>query len=125
MVNKFLGWGLVSAALLVAPSFAQAGPITDLFNTGVLTNGTLAPAGAVDLHYGLVSAPGGFVTAFVSSVVLGTYQPNGPSSQWLGPDPNLAQVFPASTPYDYRTTFTITAGLNPRTAMISGNVASD
>jgi hypothetical protein len=124
-MKGFLSWGLVPAALLVAASLAQAGPLTDLFNTGVLTNGTLAPGGTVDLHYSLVAAPGGFTTAFVSSTIPTTYQPNGPSSQWIGPDPNLAQVFPGGPPYDYRTTFTIGAGLDPSTAMISGNIASD
>jgi hypothetical protein len=124
-MKSFLAWGLASAALLVATPFAQAGPLTDLFNTGTLNNGTLAPGGTVDLHYSLVAAPDGFTTAFVSSTIPATYQPNGPSSQWIGPDPNLAQVFPGGPLYDYRTTFTIGAGLDPSTAMISGSLASD
>ena len=68
-MKRFLRHGLAPAALLVAASLAEAAPITGLFNTGVVVNGVLAPGAAVELHYELTSAPGGFTTAFVSNVI--------------------------------------------------------
>ncbi len=121
-----LRWGLAPACVLALASAATADPITDLYDTGVITNGVLAPGGALDLHYSLVSAPGGFTNAFVSSNIPSSYEANGPTSQWIGPDPNLDQTFPGSPPiYDYRTTFSLGAGLDPSTATISGSFSSD
>lgn len=53
-----LRWGLAPACVLALASAATADPITDLYDTGVITNGVLAPGGALDLHYSLVSTTG-------------------------------------------------------------------
>jgi hypothetical protein len=120
-----LQYGLASIVFFACTPNARADLITDLFNTGVIVNGVLAPGAAVELHYDLVSAPGGFVTAFVSNVIPASYQDNGPDSQWIGPDPLLDLDFPSDEPYVYRTTFTIPVGFDPTTAMITGLIASD
>lgn len=117
--------GLAAAALVLVTTVAEAAPIVGLFNTGVLGVGVLAPPGTVDLHYDLILAPGGFSTAFDSVIIPASYQANGPDSLWIGPDPNLNLDFSSAAPYVYQTTFTIPAGFDPTTAVITGLIASD
>jgi hypothetical protein len=130
-MNTRQGWLAVffSVVLLSWPVHALAVPITSLFNSGVLADGTtLAAGGAVDLHYTLISSadatfPG--PSAFVTSAIPGVYLANGPNSKWIAPDAN--QNFGpccAVGNYTYRTTFDLT-GLDPSSAVITGLWSTD
>jgi hypothetical protein len=122
--RKTLLASLVFIVLFVSsPAVTKADPIV-LFNTGVINQGTLAPGGSVDAHYTvLVPNALNFAVAFVTSSIPGVYLPNGPNSQFIAPAANANQNFPDGN-YTYRTTFVMT-GLDPSTAVITGQLASD
>lgn len=104
----------------------------NIFATGVLSSGSLAPDGSVDAHYSLIasgdlSAPGS--SAPVSVAASSPIQPNGPwakdgpNSKWISP---LAAANTGLNPgtYIYQTTFDLT-GLDPTTASLNGNIGAD
>ncbi len=106
-----------------------AEPIT-VFGTGLTTGGAaLAADGSTDTHYSLISSPDPAYPGPAAKVVTAASAPippwvaQGPNSKWIGPrtDPNNLNQPGA---YTYRTTFDLT-GLNPATAVLSGQVASD
>lgn len=117
---------LAALALLVGGAGqARADFITDLYNTGVNSDGTLASGGDLDQHYMMDLGKGTLGSPYVSSSIPDTWLANGPNSQWIGIDPNLDQnFFKASKTGDYQTTFTIGSGYDPTTATISGSLGS-
>lgn len=135
-MNLIVGKALVpltaTACLWAIAVSASAATIPGLFNTGVLSDGTVAPAGAVDLHYVLIASadpnfPG--PSAIVANPIpAGLWLANSTTSRWIGPTVN--QGYPtgaAAHPigdYTYRLTFDLT-GLDPATASITGNWAAD
>ena len=97
-----------------------------IYSTGVGNDNNLLPAGSVDRHYQLISSPDpSFSMAFVAGIIPGTYIPNGPNSQWIGPgvDQGPITIYPAGD-YVYRTTFDVT-GFEPSSTVITGQFASD
>jgi hypothetical protein len=101
---------------------AKADFITDLYDTGVVTNGTPATGGDFDQHYTMAPNLG---SPYVSSSIPASYLANGPNSQWIGIDPNLDPAFKVSKLHDYQTTSAIGAGYDPTTATISGSIGSN
>jgi hypothetical protein len=106
---------------------STAMPIATLFNTGVDTVGNVAPNWATDLHYTLVTVPGG------TDVVRVATDANGfPIGPWIGGTSLSAWIGPASDSvlsghggsYVYRTTFDLT-GFDPGAVSISGVWAMD
>lgn len=97
-----------------------------LFNTGVADNGSLLPAGVTDPHY--VLQPGAPVSppdiVLDQSQIPGVYVPNGPNSQWIGPNVNPLSNSPAGD-YRYVVTFNMPAGADLSTAIIAGQWTSD
>ncbi len=112
-----------------------ADPVTlPVFGTGVSTTGTELSSGSVDPHFTLVTPPTAYkavspyppsTDAYVQTVPT-PYVPNGPSSEWISPDP-LGQdsVEPGEGYYDYRTTFILPAGLNLQSVVLTGDWAVD
>ncbi len=107
------------------PAEAVPVPILGLRPTGVSSGAFFAnlPPQAVDPHYTLIQALGGFgPNAFVASPRPVTWVPNQPVSQWISPDGISTPLL--SGLYVYRLTFDLT-GLDPSTAMISGLWTAD
>lgn len=130
--KKFLGMAVMAiVGLCVGAAQVHADSIT-LFNTGIAADGSLAAGGSVDLHYTLISSadpsfPG--PNAIVADpIAIGSWVANGPSSQWISPSANQLCCPPGSGnpvgDYTYRTTFDLT-GLDPGSALITGNWATD
>jgi hypothetical protein len=125
---------LVLAVVVVVPSYSHAVPITSLFNTGTITNGTLLAEGSSDPHYELIESPDVLFPGPQSYVVLSTGHPisndwlaNGPDSQWIGPQSNQDENAGGGNEpgtYIYRTTFDLT-GYDPTTAHIAGSWSVD
>src|ERR1035438_4240441 len=117
---------VVACAVFALACAAHANPIV-IYNTGVnalglpVANGTLG-----DLHYTLVSVPGG-----TSQTVAITSAGGFPIPPWVADDslstwirPNNPSTTDPQGIYDYQTTFDLT-GLNPATAVLMGQWASD
>lgn len=111
---------------------ASANTIPGLFNTGVLSDGTTAASGSVDLHYTLISSqdpnhPG--PDAIVADpIAQGYWLANSATSRWIAPSqnqgyPSGAESHPGGT-YVYRISFDLT-GLDPATAVVNGSWAAD
>ncbi|MGD0233892.1 MAG: PEP-CTERM sorting domain-containing protein [Syntrophorhabdales bacterium] len=106
---------------------AEAVPIPGLFNTGVDNSNALLPDGTIDPHYTLTAAPGftvprGTVVYNPSSYTFYNWVANTANSQWIGLQ-STARYYSAGL-YDYDITFDLT-GLNPATAVITGEFAAD
>ena len=116
-----------SATVTLIPSSSTV-PIS-IFNTGVVSAGNLAADGAVDSHYTIInSADSGFPgpNAFVvisNAFPIGPWLTDGPNSKWIGPRTDAGNGN-ATGNYTYRTKFDLT-GLNPTTAVLSGQFAAD
>lgn len=106
---------------------AEAVPISGLFNTGVITNGVLAPGGTADLHYTLTTSADplfpGPVTFVTTTIPSPPWMANGPNSQWIAPRADASNGNAAGT-YIYRTTFSL-ASLDPSSAVITGQWSTD
>jgi hypothetical protein len=107
---------------------AQASAIPGLFNTGVNASGTPLPDGTLnDLHYSLVSVPGGTTTTLIRTSAGGypipPYIGDDSLSAWIGPNNDHILDGPVGT-YDYRISFDLT-GFVPSTAMITGGWSTD
>jgi hypothetical protein len=108
---------LAALALMVVVSAAIPEAKADL--SALYTTGEGGTAGSADLHYSLVSAPGGFTTAFVVSpshnaanwVATSTGGPLWLSPVSVAAGSSLPSGYSSGnyTPYDYRTTFTSSA----------------
>jgi PEP-CTERM motif len=118
---------LFATGVLMMVGSAHGSVISSLFNTGVDGTGTPLPNGAAEIHYSLVSVPGGTTALQVATSANGF--PIGP---WLGDDSLSAWIGPASDTsldgpagiYDYQTTFDLT-GFDPATASITGQWSMD
>ena len=144
MTNNFCNalrgsFAVLGLAALVAGQNAHAATLSNIYNTGVLTNNpsTGAPAtfntpGNVDTHYTVISssslpsAPlaGVGAPAYVldPTVYPGNVYVNNPGSLYISPAPTGSGT--ANTYYDYRTTFDLT-GYVPSTASLTGNYSGD
>jgi hypothetical protein len=108
-----------------------AGTISDLYDTGVGSNGVSSPDGTTpDPHYTILSGPLGVSTATVktsaSGYPVGTWW-NGDSttSAWIMPSagyPGSPNYLPGGD-YDYQTTFALPSNAN--SVAISFNLAAD
>lgn len=106
----------------------QASSIPGLFNTGVNASGAPLPDGTLnDLHYTLISVPGGAATTLIRTSAGGypipPYIGNGLLSAWIGPNNDHFLDGPVGT-YDYRISFDLT-GFVPSTAVITGGWSTD
>ena len=129
------GLGIAGVAIVgfcVGATQVHAAPIT-LFNTGVDGGGSPLAGGSSDSHYSLIVSSDPANPAINPAIVASPgafccWVANTATSQWISPSAN--QAFPsagAGNPpgdYTYRTTFDLT-GLDPSTASISGNWATD
>lgn len=110
--------------VLASLQAVKADPII-LYTTGVDNNGGKLAAGAVDSHYKLVTS-GGTSDLFVTSIIPGSWAGNTASSQWITPNANGNAEYPAqNAQYTFRTTFTIGAGFDPGSAVITGSLYVD
>jgi hypothetical protein len=111
---------------------AAALPITDLFNTGVVTDdndglgAVLALPGTLDSHYVLTASP---VLTDAATVLLNhpVWLANGPNSNWIGTSAGLgigASDVPAGD-YVYESTFTLPPGTDLSSVEITFLAASD
>lgn len=116
-----LGLTALALSILAAqPAMAQTQAIK-LYNTGVNNDGTVAADGTTDLHYTQVN-PAGNPFAFVHSDIRYA-QPT--ASQYITADPNGGVTYQGGNyTVDYQTTFDLT-GLNPATAVITGDWSTD
>gem|GEM_PF-446857 len=103
-------------------------PISELFNTGVNDDRTLATGGSVDAHWRMIQSddtnypgPAALVLHDAYPVQAGTYMLNGPSSKWISASTN-GNSQPGN--YTYRTTFLLDTH-KPDTARITGKWAMD
>jgi hypothetical protein len=111
---------MILAVLALATALADraaADPIL-IYSTGVDNSGNPLPDGTVDAHYTVTPGAGPFVIGNPGSV---GWVGNTATSTWISPDPS---TFAGGGPFTYTTTFDLT-GLNPATAQLSGQWASD
>jgi len=121
----------ITASLCCLVAASQASLITTLYSTGVDgTGAVLADGTTSDPHYTLTAVPGGSSATPIVRTSAGGF-PIGPwisddlLSAWIRPHNGTANN--ASDPvgtYTFETTFSLT-GLNPSTALISGQWATD
>jgi hypothetical protein len=124
---------LFTIAIIAALSAAtaSAGQITNLFDTGVGSNGVSLPDGtSPDPHYTIASGSDGSIASATTVKTSASGYPVGP--WWTGDSPTSAWIMPtAGYPgnylpvgdYDYVTTFTLPSGAN--SVSISFNLATD
>jgi hypothetical protein len=107
-------------------------PISDLFNTGVVTDNnqgtgaTLVGDGLADPHWLFISGPQTPSTAPQARVQTPTpvWQANGPNSKWIGVTGNGTDNVAVGT-YVLRTSFTLPGDVNVPTASLSFTAAVD
>ncbi|NBP52067.1 MAG: hypothetical protein EBU70_13000, partial [Actinobacteria bacterium] len=108
-------------------SLTTVAPIAALFHTGVDDAGKPAANWTTDLHYALVSVPGGTLRTRVatnaSGYPIGQWFPDNGTSAWIGPDNNWWLDAPAGY-FVYRTTFDL-QGLPAAGARIDGLWSTD
>ena len=118
-------------ALLVGmgSSACRAAPILDLYNTGVNSSGVTLGNLAVDPHYVVTVSPIGAGSSFIvnpGGFPIPPWVANTPGaggSMWIsGPGTLITQP---NGEYLYQTTFTIGAGFDPATALITGQLTAD
>ena len=101
--------------------------LATLFGTGVDATGHLAANWATDLHYTLVSVPGGSDVVRVATAdngyPIGAWIVGTGASSWIGPASDDVLNGPGGQ-YVYRTTFDLT-GIDPASVSISGMWAAD
>ncbi|MCY3013638.1 MAG: autotransporter-associated beta strand repeat-containing protein [Planctomycetota bacterium] len=101
--------------------------LATLFGTGVDAAGQLAANWATDLHYTLVSLPGGSDVVRVATAdngyPIGAWISATGASSWIGPASDDVLNGPGGQ-YVYRTTFDLT-GIDPASVSISGMWAAD
>jgi hypothetical protein len=136
-MTRKAGLGLTILGMLVAAAIpALAGdpdvPTLHLYNTGVNDAGQVLADGATgftgDQHYTLLTVPTGSTTDLRVRTSDGGYPippyiGDSSTSAWIGPN-NQADLHGADGNYDYRTTFTLTAG-EASAYLVTGNWATD
>ena len=122
---------MLTAGLFTATAVdAAIIPISTLFNTGVDASGVPLPDGTIgDPHYTLVSVPSGSTTdvrvrTSAGGYPIPPYVGDDSLSAWIGPNNDAALNSPVGH-YDYQTSFTLGAGVNPATASITGAYSTD
>lgn len=127
-LKTFWGCSAAGVVMLALAPVASAASISGLYDTGVLNDGSLAPANSIDQHYVLTSSADPTYTgpaAYVdSSVVAGAWVPNDSTAQWISPNSGPGNQPYAPGNYVYQLQFSL-AGLDPSTASISGMWATD
>jgi len=113
--------GAVLLALGVG-QVAQAATFT-VFNTGVANDSSVLADGSVDSHYTIIASVVGPSNAFAVAANP-DWIPNSSTSKWIGPTPDAGSAGIPGGNFTYRTTFDL-SGLNPTTAVLQGNFASD
>jgi subtilisin family serine protease len=107
---------------------STSGPIA-VYNTGVNSPGVLAADASLDPHYTIIASadsayPGPNAYVVLSNVFpIGPWLSDGPNSKWIAPRSDAGNGNAAGN-YTYKTTFDLT-GLNPATAVLSGQFAAD
>lgn len=117
MKHWVAGLGALGALLLALP--AQALPIPGLFNTGVDGSGNALSAGAADPHFSILAPAQAAVV--INDGIPGTWLPNTANRRWVWQQANGQ---PTNTTLTFRLSFDL-AGLNPATASITGEWATD
>lgn len=115
---------LLFAALM--PPAAFGAPIPGLINTGIDSSGSLLADNALEQNWKLVAFPAGNVNGsnlYAAAPMPGTWNANTASSRWISPASNGTNQRPFGL-YQYDLSFDLT-GLNPTTATVSGEWASD
>jgi len=106
----------------------HAASIPKLFNTGVDDSGNLLPDIMLDPHYTITASadpnfPGPNAFTLQPGYPVGPWITEGPNSRWIAPQSDQSSGN-AGGLYTYRTTFDL-AGLDPGTARITGQLATD
>ncbi len=119
--------GATFAVALMSGGVASAATIL-LYDTGVDAAGAPPANDDAELHYSLVAAPSGGATTLrvatsANGFPIGPWVGDDAASAWIGPNSDSSLNGPVGT-YDYQVTFSL-AGLNPATASITGQWASD
>src|SRR5437870_8808142 len=106
----------------------HAAPIPKLFNTGVDDSGNLLSDNVSDPHYNITASPdpnfpGPNVYTLLPGFPVGPWIAEGPNSRWIAPQADQMSGN-AGGLYTYQTRFDLT-GLDPATARITGQLATD
>jgi hypothetical protein len=119
----------ISALTIFLFSDVQAASIA-IFNTGVDGSNVVLSDGAIDPHYTITSSPSSAYGPEAYAATNGVYPVGGglwilntSVSKWISPEVNTNQSLAVGN-YTYSTTFDLT-GLDPTTAVISGNWTTD
>ena len=113
----------LTVVLLSAGTTLFAGPLTGLFNTGVDAFGVpLVGANVPDPHYVITSSPGAGVSNITPVTFNCCYFADGPNSRWISVNANGNNA--GSGTYLFELTFSL-AGLDPASAVITGQFAAD
>lgn len=108
-------------------SVGGAFSIPGVFNTGVNSNGSLAPLASIDQHWRLIQSPSPVnpgPNALVINGLDSSWARNSPLSQWIGPGSNAGGANYTLGNYIYRLTFDLT-GFVPGAAILKGSWFSD
>ncbi len=112
------------ACIFGLSSAADAAPILDLFNTGVVAPGVPLPGGngTPDPHYTVVSGPVGVVVPVTAVTYFnGAYFADSANSRWIS---SSATGFPGSGRFVFQTTFTLSPLFNPAATSIQARCAT-
>lgn len=117
---------LLSLAVLVTLSGVTCIPALadtiNVSNTGSNGGVALAP-GTTDPNYTIISSPSGASSA-LAAIANPVWVPNTPTATWINSAGTGDVNLPVGT-YNYQTTFTLSAGENAATAMLSGMWTAD
>ena len=110
---------IAAALVALAPALAgaQTSAIPGLFNTGVDASGNKLPVGVADPHYTVLENGGAAAMTYDN----GAYAQRA-TSQYIW---QTSSGTPGSTTRTFRTTFMLGAGLDPLTALITGEWSTD
>jgi len=114
---------VMGACLILALMGNAQTSIPGVFSTGVDDSGNLLSAGQTDPHWTISSSPDGAMPALVTASLNRNWIANTASSQWINATGLGDGTEPAGT-YIYTLMFSL-KGLNPSTAQIMGEWASD
>ena len=106
----------------------HAASISTLFNTGADNRGVLLDSNQVDPHYTVTSSadpdfPGPDAFTLLPGFPVGPWIAEGPDSRWIAPQADQSSGNQPGV-YTYKTAFDL-AGLDPTSARITGQLATD
>jgi hypothetical protein len=101
---------------------AAFGASITISNTGE-SGGTALAIGLTDPHFNLLSAPAGVPLTAITTTPNPAWTNNTATADWISPGSSGNTSWPVGN-YDFQTSFSLT-GLNPSTAQLSGEWASD